>query len=151
MICWGDEESRPTKLHTTDSKWVLNVFQRVAGADGKPAAERAPEKWKVRLDLDTGHSQQVSSVAFSPDGKVLATASLDKKGKIWDVDAGKEIASLEMAIPVRVIAVSPDGKTLAAAGGAVGGDQPGDLSLWDISRRRIWTKHYGLTPAGCGV
>src|SRR5260370_1885667 len=53
MICWGDEESRPTKFDTTDSKWVLNVVQPVAVAYGKPAPQTPPQKWKLRLYLDT--------------------------------------------------------------------------------------------------
>jgi len=141
QICWGDEDSRPTKFDTTDSKWVLSVFRRVAAGDGKPAAERAPEKWKVHLDLDTGHSQQVTSVAFSPDGKMLATGSLDKTVKLWESASGKEIATMpakgQANFPVRFVVFSPDGRLLAAAGGDKGNKPPGNVLVWKTSTRKL--------------
>lgn len=99
-ICWGDEENRPTQLATKpDSKVVLHVFRALS-------LERPAEKWKVRLDLDTKHEQPVSSVAFSPDGKLLATGSLDKTVKLWEAASGKEIARLRTSGPLPVTYVS---------------------------------------------
>src|SRR5690349_8158108 len=66
----------------------------------------------------------VRSVAFSPDGKTLASASSAKKGtsddtiKLWDVQTGKEQATLKGHTGnVWSVAFSPDGKTLASASG----------------------------------
>lgn len=141
VICWGDEDSRPTKFATTESKWVLNVFRRVDTDDGKPATERAPENWKIRLDVDTGHKQQVSSVAFSPDGKMLATGSLDMTVKLWDAASGKEIAALpanrQANFPVRFVVFSPDGRLLAAAGGDKGNKPPGNVLVWKTTTRKL--------------
>jgi len=41
-----------------------------------------------------GHSNEIQSIAFSPDGKILASGSADKTIKIWDVKKGKEIRTL---------------------------------------------------------
>ncbi|MFN6482485.1 AAA-like domain-containing protein [Nostoc sp. DedQUE02] len=63
-----------------------------------------------------GHSDLVRSVVFSPDGKTLASASLDKTIKLWNRDTGKEITTLSGYNDlVMSVVFSPDGKTLASA------------------------------------
>ncbi|BAY94350.1 WD-40 repeat protein [Microchaete diplosiphon NIES-3275] len=65
-----------------------------------------------------GHSDYVRSVVFSPDGKTLASASLDKTIKLWNRDTGKEISTLTgHSDSVISVVFSPDGKTIASASG----------------------------------
>ena len=46
-----------------------------------------------------GHTGYVASVAFSPDGARLASASKDETVRIWDVSTGQAIATLQVHMP----------------------------------------------------
>jgi WD40 repeat protein len=73
-----------------------------------------------------GHSQAVTSVAFSPNGKQLATASWDKSIKLWDVAEGREVLSLKGHTEnVFSVVFAPDGKTLVSS------SADGKVKLWD--------------------
>jgi WD40 repeat protein len=77
----------------------------------------------------------VTSVAFSPDGKLLASASLDGLVQVWETGrwAGKRFFSVPSA---NCIQFSPDGKSLAVAGEEVG--RPiGFVRCWDIVKGKI--------------
>src|SRR6516162_7989504 len=73
-----------------------------------------------------GHSGWISSLAFAPNGKLLASSSADKTVKLWTIPGGKELASLRGHEDyVSSVAISPDGKTLAT------GSFDNSVKLWD--------------------
>jgi hypothetical protein len=63
----------------------------------------------------TGHVDGVWSVAFSPDGRLLATAGLDRKNIVWDVKTQKKVKILESRFDRSSLLFSPDGRRLVVS------------------------------------
>ncbi|MEV7591958.1 hypothetical protein AB0O42_16860 [Streptomyces sp. NPDC089922] len=60
----------------------------------------------------TGHSDAVSALAFSPDGRILASGGADRTVRFWDTATGKQTRLTEHEDPVLNLAYSADGSTL---------------------------------------
>jgi WD40 repeat protein len=73
------------------------------------------------------HQDSVWSVAFSPDGKTLASGSRDSTIKLWDIGTSKVLTTLSAHRgEVSSVAFSPDGKTLAS------GSWDSTIRLWNL-------------------
>src|SRR5207244_3212617 len=90
-----------------------------------------------------GHESLVLSVAFSPDGSRVATASYDQMVKVWDVATGRELRTFqEHTGRVHVLAFSPDGTRMAT------GSVDGTVKLWDVATgKELRTLHHMIGPA----
>jgi WD40 repeat protein/uncharacterized caspase-like protein len=75
----------------------------------------------------SGHGANIHALAFSPDGRILASSGFDAAVKLWDTATGREIATLNgHSLPVKSLAFSSDGKLLVS-----GGDD-GGARVWDV-------------------
>ena len=78
-----------------------------------------------------GHKGRVQSVAFSPDGRLLASASFDSTIILWDVATQQSLGRLGgHTTKVYSMAFSPDGQLLAS------GYEDGAIILWDVRLQR---------------
>ncbi|KAH7918862.1 WD40 repeat-like protein [Leucogyrophana mollusca] len=79
-----------------------------------------------------GHIDLVESVAYFPDGRHIASGSMDETIRIWNVESGEqEGEALEHESEVKAIAIAPDGRKIA-------GRVVGALIVWDmVTRKRV--------------
>jgi WD40 repeat protein/class 3 adenylate cyclase len=98
------------------------------------------------------HSHYIYSVAFSPDGKYIASGSSDNTLKLWRAETGKEIRTFKGHTDwVRACAFSPDGKTILSA------SSDNTLRLWEVDTgkelrtfkgHRDWVRSCAFSPDG---
>ncbi len=97
------------------------------------------------------HRSQVQQVAWSPDGKRLASAALDERIKVWEPGTGRPIAALTSSFHEMAIAWAPDSRTIAVSGWSHGGISGERLTLWDVDTGKVRPVPVPRNDAALGV
>ena len=86
----------------------------------------APDSWGALLQTLEGHTDLITSVAFSPNGQKLASGSWDGTVRVWDTASGVHLQTFDHQCGVQSITFSPLGQKLAS------GSRDG-LRIWDVA------------------
>ncbi|XP_055950651.1 notchless protein homolog 1-like isoform X2 [Argiope bruennichi] len=113
------------KRYETATKGEPEIM--VSGSDDYTMIMWAPENEKQSIARLTGHHNLINDVKFSPDMRLIATASFDKSIKLWNGRTGKYISSLHGHVQqVYQISWSADSRLL------VSGSADSTLKVWDM-------------------
>jgi WD40 repeat protein len=147
IILWDVEKRRvigqPSQGHTapvTSVTFSPGGSTLASGSCGKFDGDTCVQGEIILWDMNTrqpigklsGHSAIVKSLAFSPDGRTLASGSVDKTIILWDVKTGQILGQQLSGHTgaINGLVFSPDGKTLAS------GSYDSTVILWDVKNQK---------------
>ena len=115
----------PAAVFTDDGTTFITAEERISFWD----THEFPAQTNLReIRFLPGHTELVEAMSLSPDERLLASGSRDRKIKIWNMASGQELVVLGgHGARIRSVAFSPDGRLLASAG------DDGTIRIWGYS------------------
>jgi WD40 repeat protein/serine/threonine protein kinase len=109
------------------------------------AADLAERQFQVRrvetlkewFDFAEGNAVRVLELAWSPDGKLLATAGADNTVRVWSLTSLESIKTIGHRVSAYTIGWSPDGRLLAS------GSTEGTIKVWDRTTDKVTVGSFG--------
>ncbi|XP_057295137.1 notchless protein homolog 1-like [Hydractinia symbiolongicarpus] len=104
----------------------------VSGSDDFTLFLWQPSESKKHVARMTGHQALINDVQFSPNGRLIASASFDKSIKLWDGTSGKFVGALRGHVnSVYQIAWAADSRLLCS------GSSDSTLKVWDVKAKKL--------------
>jgi WD40 repeat protein len=119
-------------LAWSDLRTQLKLWSMETGTERTPFVRTTRSRLAQDPHAGFTHDADINCMAFTPDGKTLATGSMDRTVRLWDVESRAEKTTLwGHTFAVHSVAFSPDGKLLASGTGGMLGDSldPRDPNL----------------------
>jgi len=134
----ADKRSDSEKLDAAKKRYAAVLSSSggserlVSGSDDFTMFLWNPTKSTQPIARMTGHQQLINDVRFSPDTRLIASASFDKSIRIWDSTTGKFLAALRGHVQaVYMVAWSADSRLL------VSGSADSTLKVWSLKTRKL--------------